>query len=243
MGIFNRRRLVHRGDRLQIANRLFVNEAFFVMRTNDERAQLVGEYLLCPLLDRAVGGLPPGAEHQDEFPDWVGLDLKGLLKYVASQIIGPPGVTWNNPRKTYQRAWTITRSRARPYLTPDLRENMAALTDGMRETVTGPVRQDTLETSGDVRWLRTKQTVRAYIELRKAGVIENTEEFLELVASLGAEAGFFFWREAYGLLLWGRAVELRPLLEANLKRRLPSEGLTCEVLIKPREQMHAPPLP
>jgi len=120
---------------------------------------------------------------------------------------------------------------------------MMALTDGMREIVTGPVRQDQVETSADVRWIRTKQTVRAYIELRKAGVIESTEEFLELVASLGAAAGYFFWREAYGLLLWGRAVELKPLLLASLKRRLPSEGLTLEVILKPREEMRAPPLP
>jgi hypothetical protein len=241
--IFNKKALVHRGDRLQLANRLFVNEALFIMRANDERGQIVGEYLLCPLIDRALGGLPHGAVQEDEFPEWVGLDLKGLLKYVSAQVIGPPGITWENPRKTYQRAWQITRSRARPYLTPPLRDDIIALTKGNRETIKGPVRQDAIETSGDVRWLRTKQTVRAYIELRKTGVIESTEEFLELVASLGPEAGFFFWREAYGLLLWGRAVELKPLLQANLERRLPSEGLKLEVLLKPREEMRAPPLP
>merc|ERR1719421_2147532 len=57
--IFNKRRLVHRGDRLQLANRLFVNEALFILRANDDRASLVGEYLFCPLLDRALSGLPP----------------------------------------------------------------------------------------------------------------------------------------------------------------------------------------
>jgi hypothetical protein len=77
----------------------------------------------------------------------------------------------------------------------------------------------------DKRWFLRGESTRAFIELKRCTCIKTCEDFSELVCSIavGGLQDFHgrFWRAAFGLYLWGRAKLLKPILDAEVNRRLP----------------------
>jgi len=96
----------YRGDRLQLANRLFVDEALGQCALVEERLQLIGEKLLCPLLEVAIAALGGSKQAEQQ-----AATHRDLLRYLASQMNPPKGQTYAM-RRPYGDAWEAVRRKA-----------------------------------------------------------------------------------------------------------------------------------
>jgi len=91
----------NRFDKIQLQNRLFIDEATFQRKISEERVQLVGEKLLCPLLVESakslarpnVGAWTDGENLDDEYESELMATYRDLLRYIAAQVSAYAGRT------------------------------------------------------------------------------------------------------------------------------------------------------
>jgi len=235
-----------RYEKLQLANRLFVDEALgmrvcpwdeapLMLRVvAEQRVSLIGARLLCPLLEEAAEALRGHAAGNEVVDD--AFEHRDLLRYVAAQMAEPgcpPESTSDVLRQPFWTAWQKARASTTSVLSDPVAPELAALTRkpevALGDETIVPGEQAPLLESYDLRWLRKRHSTHAYFALRRCGAVRSADDFNELVVNLVAMAprsfGERFWFLAFGLLIWGRATELRPFLEAELHRRLPQSGV------------------
>jgi len=252
---------VFRGEQLQLANRLFVEEALGLCTVAEERLRIVGELLLCPLLlDAARGLVAVGVEFEEiqERRQW--------LRYVASQVeephelrAEPPTVAaWQKSMKQfharrlpYDREWFKTRAAIAAQLS-EVSAGVARLgeltrfadvTLGEDGSITKSTREIPQQSSvlppDMVIWLQRKDTTRAFIELRRCGAVINADDFNLAIKGMAARSPKYFsehfWRGTFYLLLWGRAKHLQTFLLKELRRRLPDGVVLNGPSLRPRE--------
>lgn len=176
--------LPHRLDQLQLANRLFVDEAMAVRKFSEKRVKLVGEKLLCPMLEELVSVVASGDE-----PELMA-ERRGLLRYLAAQMSPPPDVPLKaDVRRPFFDDWTTARAKVLAMLEAEPLDEHLALLDMDRppDAPRVPTGQGELLPEDDRRWLQRRHSTRAFIELRRCGAIESADDFNELIADLVSE--------------------------------------------------------
>ncbi|CAJ1349609.1 unnamed protein product [Effrenium voratum] len=92
------------------------------------------------------------------------------------------------------------------------------------EPMNPPEDQAELLPEDELRWFKRRHSTQAYVHLRVCGAIGCAKDFLSMAAAISrTQPRNFapaFWTASYGLLLWGRARQLRPSLELALRKRL-----------------------
>jgi len=201
-----------------------------------DRVKTIGEQLLCPLLVEASRGLRGGSNAAAQASKH-----RDLLRYVVAQLATAGGgkslhhtfpVAWGNACSEGQAALEAAPQPELSHLTASVELNLSgASSNSVVMEVPGPsqnrfaAEQTALLPSDDLRWLEKRQSTKAFIELRRLNVFAGADDFNEVVVGLGVESPSCFpkrfWHAAFGLFLWGRAQKLRPVLEEELRRRLP----------------------
>jgi len=235
-------------DKLQLTNRLFVDEALAQCVPMTSRLKLVGEKILCPLLIFCAESLKKtsvGAWLTGNDPEEVDAAEKlavhrDMLRYVASQVAcgGAEDKVWQKP---FLKVWEETKEKVAVALLTKQSEDLMQLTElveevrwqanesqGIRrsafEPKDAPQDQAELLPEDEIRWFKRRQSTQAYVQLRLCGAIGCAKDFLAMAASISrTQPRNFapaFWMASYGLLLWGRARQLRPSLEIALRKRL-----------------------
>lgn len=235
-------------DKIQLTNRLFVDEALAQCVPMTTRLKLVGEKLLCPLLIFSAESLKKtsvGAWLTGNDPEEVDAAEKlavhrDMLRYVASQVAcgGAEEKVWQKP---FLKVWEETKEKVAVALHAQQSEDLVWLTQsaeevrwqanesqGIRrsafEPKDAPQDQAELLPEDEIRWFKRRQSTQAYVQLRLCGAIGCAKDFLAMAASISrTQPRNFapaFWMASYGLLLWGRARQLRPSLEIALRKRL-----------------------
>eukprot|EP00913_Durusdinium_trenchii_P002367 g2185.t1 len=237
-------------DKIQLTNRLFVDEALAQCVPMTGRLKLVGEKLLCPLLiycaeslkKPSVGAWLTGNDPEDatesEIEEAEVLAVhRDMLRYVASQAGGPP-CAQTHEKLRVSDAVRLSRCLSRSDL-----ENLTSAPEEVRwqpnqsrglrrsafEPKEAPEDQAELLPEEEIRWFKRRQSTQAYVQLRLCGAIgcvkdHPEQDFLAMAAAISrTQPRNFapaFWMASYGLLLWGRARQLRPSLEIALRKRL-----------------------
>eukprot|EP00435_Cladocopium_sp_Y103_P006823 s2793_g2.t1 len=247
-------------DKIQLTNRLFVDEALAQCVPMTSRLKLVGEKLLCPLLVFSAESLKKtsvGAWLTGNDPEEVDAAEKlamhrDMLRYVASQVAcgGAEEKVWQKP---FLKVWEETKEKVAVALHAQQSEDLVWLTQsaeevrwqanesqGIRrsafEPKDAPQDQAELLPEDEIRWFKRRRNphrpwesgarvgMQAYVQLRLCGAIGCAKDFLAMAASISrTQPRNFapaFWMGSYGLLLWGRARQLRPSLEIALRKRL-----------------------
>eukprot|EP00435_Cladocopium_sp_Y103_P011143 s2793_g2.t3 len=249
-------------DKIQLTNRLFVDEALAQCVPMTSRLKLVGEKLLCPLLVFSAESLKKtsvGAWLTGNDPEEVDAAEKlamhrDMLRYVASQVAcgGAEEKVWQKP---FLKVWEETKEKVAVALHAQQSEDLVWLTQsaeevrwqanesqGIRrsafEPKDAPQDQAELLPEDEIRWFKRRRVAArcgalrrvaarcalAYVQLRLCGAIGCAKDFLAMAASISrTQPRNFapaFWMGSYGLLLWGRARQLRPSLEIALRKRL-----------------------
>eukprot|EP00434_Breviolum_minutum_P030768 symbB.v1.2.027210.t1/scaffold2775.1/size70737/2 len=212
------------------------------------RLKLVGEKILCPLLIFCAESLKKtsvGAWLTGNDPEEVDAAEKlavhrDMLRYVASQVAcgGAEDKVWQKP---FLKVWEETKEKVAVALLTKQSEDLMQLTElveevrwqanesqGIRrsafEPKDAPQDQAELLPEDEIRWFKRRQSTQAYVQLRLCGAIGCAKDFLAMAASISrTQPRNFapaFWMASYGLLLWGRARQLRPSLEIALRKRL-----------------------
>eukprot|EP00929_Paragymnodinium_shiwhaense_P072900 TRINITY_DN36_c0_g2_i1.p1 TRINITY_DN36_c0_g2~~TRINITY_DN36_c0_g2_i1.p1 ORF type:complete len:1312 (-),score=356.59 TRINITY_DN36_c0_g2_i1:156-4091(-) len=221
----------HRGELLRLQDKLLVSEYMAQWNSNEEecweRLKLIGNRLLCPLLFEAIDGLSGDEEKAKE-----AAAHRELLRYVVGQL-DEPQRRFPKPRRAYDENWVEVRmalliavlnhpapematARLPPIFIEDDYHGRDPVQDGQAACL--PVK--------DIHWLRRRQSVLAYVTLLRAKAIRCADDFNEIVVALAAACSLgetlveCFWRACYGMLLWGRAQPLLPILERVLHKRL-----------------------
>lgn len=292
------KRVPSRQDQLCLANRLYLNETAGVRKQVEPRARMIGETLICPMLDEminelATNGIATENVDRHDLLDYLGFvmekpkdcfvyvnqplrpfkdiwedveeraikvlcrekdpiivalgpkeeggkihhgtlktKLKGVAKLIGSLKAGQ-GIGSNAKPESAQvkkhKEETAQTNAARNDLvthqTAMAHQNMDELLKNPDGTIIpGDYAQFALLNDDDKRWLLRAESTRAFVELKRCTCISTCEEFSELVCSIavGGLQDFHgrFWRATYGLFLWGRAKLLKPLMEAEIARRL-----------------------
>lgn len=235
-------------DKIQLTNRLFVDEALAQCVPMTGRLKLVGEKLLCPLLiycaeslkKPSVGAWLTGNDPEEIEEAEVLAVHRDMLRYVASQVAngGAAEQVWQKP---FFKVWEETKEKIANALLakqhPDL-ENLTSAPEEVRwqpnqsrglrrsafEPKEAPEDQAELLPEEEIRWFKRRQSTQAYVQLRLCGAIGCVKDFLAMAAAISrTQPRNFapaFWMASYGLLLWGRARQLRPSLEIALRKRL-----------------------
>ncbi|CAJ1455440.1 unnamed protein product [Effrenium voratum] len=235
-------------DKIQLTNRLFVDEALAQRVLMEKRLKLVGEKLLCPLLVWAADSLKKpsvGAWLTGSDPEEIEEAEKqalhrDMLRYVASQVAcgGVAASAWQKP---FLKVWEDTKEKIAEALLASQAEGLQNLTEapeemfwqkretrGVRrcafEPMNPPEDQAELLPEDELRWFKRRHSTQAYVHLRVCGAIGCAKDFLSMAAAISrTQPRNFapaFWTASYGLLLWGRARQLRPSLELALRKRL-----------------------
>jgi hypothetical protein len=110
-----------RADNLQLANRLFVDEALGLCTVVEDRVHLVAKTLFCPMLEEALKMLQIGSSSVDATKH------HELLRYLAAQMRGP-GARLALAREPYREEWQRVRSAAAKALSAPAPEELLALT-------------------------------------------------------------------------------------------------------------------
>lgn len=252
-----------RSEQLQLQNRLFVDEALGLLAPAGARIQVVGELLLCPLLEEAAKGLTAVGlemERLDEFRPW--------LRYICTQMEEPEPergeistvAAWEkrvkrirDQRRPYAEAWDQTRKIIAAVLIRKVEgwTDLGLLTPGADSAITasgsmeeldksnrGPPVQSSVMPAPLVSWITKKHTTRAFIELRRLGSVTHTDDFNEVVKNIGARSpqNFteHFWRGVFYLLIWGRAKFLEPFFAKELRERIPDGATIDGPFVRPR---------
>eukprot|EP00928_Gymnodinium_smaydae_P011192 TRINITY_DN14158_c0_g4_i1.p1 TRINITY_DN14158_c0_g4~~TRINITY_DN14158_c0_g4_i1.p1 ORF type:complete len:1337 (+),score=297.97 TRINITY_DN14158_c0_g4_i1:256-4011(+) len=226
----------HRGDCMQLVNRLMVDEATGQLAKSEEacwyRSRTIGDFLLCPLLMEAIQGFdnPEMAERAAKHKD--------LLFYVVAQM-DYMGKHLPKPRLSYKESWAVVRKQALIALwqepAPRIKSYKFDLPPAPKNFVLADGQAGLLPRSDRV-WLYRRHSSVAYTELLRSGVVDCVNDFCDIMVALAAATHAeklveSFWRTAFGLLLWARGKPLLPAFHRELKRRLPTNGLK---LVGPR---------
>jgi len=251
-------------DKIQLSNRLFINEALAERVLMADRVKLVGEKLLCPLLifsaeslkKPSIGAWIIGSD-LEELEQAEKLALKrDLLRYVAAQIsssaealsqtgIGKKaanskeGPAWQAP---FQKVFDETKEKLALALMQKAPEELETLTEKAEElrwepgpevrrgrvgleANEAPEDQAELLPEDEIRWFKRRQSTQAYLQLRLCSAIGCAKDLISMAAAVSREVSSRnfapgFWIASYGLLLWGRARQLRSGLELALRKRL-----------------------
>lgn len=249
-------RLPHRGDQLQLANRLFVIEALGSRAVDQERARRLGTHLLIPLLmetaealaaheflDRRSAGALAGRAPRP-FEGGLRWDF---LRYLAGQMaaLGPGPEL--EARQAFIQEWQAARRHVGQCLRKGARPELAGLAQTAPGAVPGfehlgaHVQQADIISEEDSWWLHRRNDARAYVQLVRSGCVDSSGDFCRVVCDIAAQSprNFFqhFWSAAFYLLLWGNAKRLKPVLRTLLEAKLPEGAVIQEMRLRTREDM------
>lgn len=236
------RRVPNRAEGWQLMNRLFVNAPTGKVGFVEEHMRVLGERLLCPLLDEAIKGLA-SARHAKKAEKH-----REMLRYIAQQM-ECPNIDVGMPRdwfRLFKDQWKELKASGLKQMANPVPEVLTRLDPAMMDPSTPratrkrkrkkqnklqqtaadqPLYQASFIGEHHVAWLQKRLSVQAYIELTRCGAITCSDDFVEVVVALAARTkddfAESFWWACFGLLLWGQGKRMRDVFGEELQRRMP----------------------
>lgn len=203
-----------RGEQLQLVNRLFVDEALGVRCPVEDRVRLIGEQLLCPLLEEAARGFKLMGEEFEEIEK-----QRPMLRYFATQMdimdaIGEEGAQdcepttveawdqrhkrWAARRNPFKKAWVEARAAVAHQLllgwqVPSSLANLTPCADVVLSATGATTRapptipeQSSVLPAAMVSWLQARHSAQIFIQLRQVDAVACADDFNTLATRMGA---------------------------------------------------------